>query len=148
MEQEKLILLIGVVVAVILLIAIYVWEMREMHLVEDCQSVDDVPEDQKVAHLQDLACYHYTTKVVWRQVVIGTIIATLVIYVFLYKKMHMDITTTLVIAFIILATFMVLGIFNNFHYDRVVCQKAASQAPWFQRLAHLPDAKQLFPLRK
>jgi hypothetical protein len=144
MNQDKIILLVLLVIAIILFVAIFMWENREMKLVENCKSIEDISEEEKLHHLQDLACYPYTTKVLWRGVVIETILATFVIYIFLYKKFDVKITDILIIGFIILAILMAMGLFQTFHYDRVVCQKAAPQAPWFQRLAHDPESPSPF----
>jgi len=144
MEQEKIVWIVFLIIAIILFISIYIWENREMKLVENCKSIDDVPDDKKVEHLQNLACFNYTTKVNWRMTVIGCFVATALISLFLYKKLKLDITIVLVIAFIILATFSVLDTFNNFHYQRIICQKSAPDNVWFQKLPYIPGDKELF----
>lgn len=144
MEQEKIVWIVFLIVVIILFVSIYIWENKEMKLVETCKSISDVPDVQKVEHLQNLACFNYTKKVNWRMTVLSSIVATFLISLFLYKKLKLDITLVLVIAFIILASFSVIDTFNNYHYQRVICYKANPQSIFFENFPYIPKDNELF----
>lgn len=122
-----------VIVALIIVIAAWRWEMNEMHRLEDKQDLNSVPEDQRIDFLQELSCFAWTEAVAWRRIVIATIISTFLIFMFYRKKMDMSMVNIITIAVIIAASFMVIDMFRSFHWDRQVCMKASPDAPWFKK---------------
>lgn len=132
MNSDTIFILAIVIIAVIIIVAAWRWEQAEMHKLEDKLSIDTLPEDEQFAALQELACFNWTEAVAWRRIVIATIISTLIIWLFLRSKMKVQLSMILTIAFVIVATFIVIDMFKSFHWDRQICMKAAPDAPWFK----------------
>ena len=132
--SDKNIYIILFVVAIILIIAIWYWESAELKKLEQGKNVEEVPPEQKEEQYQKYGCYSWTTEVVWRRVVLGTLIASVIIYFFLRNKIKTKVTTILVVSFIILATFMVLEMFRSYHVSRTICYKVNPNGVWFSEI--------------
>ena len=131
MESDTVFIIVVIILAIIIVVAAWGWEQAEMHALEEKEDISSLPESEQIPALQELACFPWTQAVAWRRIVIATIISTFLIWLVLRTKMKVDLLTLLSIAVIIVATFMVIDMFRSFHWDRVICMKAAPDAPWF-----------------
>lgn len=131
MDPETVFVITIIITAVIIIIAAWRWEMNEMHKLENKHTLDDVPGNEQVKFLQQLACFSWTEGVSWRRLVIASIIATFLIWSAFRSKMDMSLFNIMTVAVIIIATFMVIEMFRSYHWDRQVCMKASPSAPWF-----------------
>lgn len=120
-----------IILAIVVVIAAWRWEMNEMHALEGRDDLTKIPESERIAFLQELACFGWTEAVAWRRIVIATIISTFLIWLVFRKKTDMSLVNIMSIAVIIAATFMTIDMFRSFHWDRQVCMKATPDAPWF-----------------
>lgn len=131
MESDTILIITIIVIAIIVIIAAWNWEMNEMHLLENKKTLNEVPEGEREEYLQELACFAWSEAVAWRRIVIGTIFATFLIFLYLRRTTEMSLVSILSIAIIIAATFITIDMFRTFHWDRQVCMKATPDAPWF-----------------
>ena len=125
------------VVVIILSFVIWIaigWENKELQTIEALPELDDVPVDEQFKYLQDLACRSFIEGVEWRRVVIGALIATFVIWLFLHyylkkQSAKIDLVIILTILIVITLTFYGFAIFKGHHIDRVICKKANPDLP-------------------
>jgi hypothetical protein len=127
--------IIFVFFAVIILIIIFAWkfEKSELTKLEHRKNINDVPPNEVIPHLQELACFNFSEGVSWRRTVIGTFISLTVLWILLRPKMKFDVITLISMGVVILSTFTVLDMFRNFHINRVICKKATPNSPWFKQ---------------
>jgi hypothetical protein len=92
-----------------------------------------LPEsDKSPEYLQELACFNFSQAVAWRRTFIASLIATAILWLILRNAMTFDLPTLVVVAVVIAVTFTVSDMYRSFHVDRVICQKATPNAPWFR----------------
>jgi H+/gluconate symporter-like permease len=123
--------IIFVIVIILVICFAWYWEKNEIKKLESKPTLDEVPPEDQIRFLQEMSCFGYTEGVAWRMIVIGTLIASLVISLYLRTKLKVDIVMFLSVAVIIAVTFTIIGMFKNYHIDRVVCMKTTPDAPWF-----------------
>lgn len=125
------------VIVIILTFVVWIaigWENKELQNIEALPELNDVPPDEQIKYLQSLACRPYVEGVEWRRVVIGALIATFVIWLFLHyylKKQSAKIDLVIILTFLIVITLTFYGfaVFKGHHIDRVICKKANPDLP-------------------
>lgn len=132
METDTIVLIVLAIIAVFVLYWAWRFEHEENVLVEQKPRAEDLPVEERENYLKTLACFQWTTEVTWRRNVIGAIIATFVIYLFLRKRMDVNYIDILIIAFIIVAVMMTLQMYATGHNAKHICEKATGEeCPWF-----------------
>lgn len=126
-----IVLIVLVILALFVIVAAWKFEFNENKLLEHKPTLSEVPEEGRKEYLKSLACFNYSEGVTWRRSAIGSIIGTALVAMYLCKTSCLTVERIIVIGFILMATMTTLSNFRAFHIDRVICQKAADDAPWF-----------------
>ena len=135
-------MIVLLVIAVFILFWAWKFEHEENVLVEQKPRYDEVDVSEREAYLQSLACFGFSTAVSWRRAVIGTIIATFVIYLFIRQRMDVNPLDILILAFIIVAVQMVLAMYQTHHIAGPICEKASGDTcPWFYDVRDRQEAR-------
>ena len=125
------------VIVIILTFIIWIavgWENKELQKIEALPELNDVPPDEQFEYLQTLACQPWINGVEWRRVVIGSLISTFAVWLFLHyylkkQSAKIDLVIILTIFVVISLTFYSMAIFKGHHIDRVICKKANPNIP-------------------
>lgn len=121
MIQVKYTLLI----LLVLLIVFCYLEVRDLKAFLRAPSVQTKQGSEKEELYTFYACASYENGVIWRSVMIGSIIATFVLSYFLYIAYgYIESWMILMLLFIVFVVFYLIASFRNFHLDRVICSKA------------------------
>jgi hypothetical protein len=113
---------IFLIILVLLLIFALYWEWQDYSRLLSYPSLDEIPDDHKIAYLQELTCYSSYNNPIWREALFGTIIIGFIL-LFAFGC-SVEFRVGILILFIIWVVFYGILSLNSYHIQRVICSKA------------------------
>jgi|SRR5271156_6670929 len=126
MDAEGIITLVSLAALILVIAVACYFENLEV------EKLQLLPISTNTDYLRELACFNFSQAVAWRRTFIASLIATAILWLILRNVMTFDLPTLIVVAVVIGVTFTVSDAYRSFHVDRVICQKATPNAPWFR----------------